>query len=67
MKEPVTVYFRHKANGEVVGEIRDKEGVVVASRSFGLMDEEEYKRCLKHIERTFPEAVCGPLIEIDVN
>ncbi len=67
MEKPITVCFRHKADGELLGEIRNDKGQVVASRSFGVMDEEEYNRCLNHIERIFPGVCRGPRIELTGN
>ena len=64
MKDKVTVYLRRKANGDVVGEIMNDRGAVVASKHFGTMTEEEYRRALKQIEQAFPDVGTIDTIEL---
>ena len=67
MKDKASVTFRRKANGEVVGEIIDEKGMVVESRNFGIMTEEEFRRCSKLMEREFPDIGAIDVIELTGN
>ena len=64
MKDKAAVTFRRKASGEVVGEIVDEKGVIVESRNFGIMTEEEFRRCSKLMEQEFPDIGAIDVIEL---
>ena len=66
-KDKVTVNFRHKASGEVVGEIVSDKGEVVASKHFGIMSAAEFRSAMKHIEKEFPDAIVPDIIELTGN
>ena len=49
-KDKAVVLFRRFAYGEVIGEIFNADGLVVVSRSFGIMSEHEYLKILKILQ-----------------
>ena len=55
MKARTTATLRLKTSGEVVGEVENEHGIVVSSRHFGVMTENEFQKCLQLIEKTFLE------------
>lgn len=67
MKNKAIVTLSRNANGEVFGEIIDEKGVIVESKNFGMMTEEEYGRVLKLIEREFPDIGAIEAIELTGN
>lgn len=55
MKDKATVVFRRLADGNVIGEIIDEEGIVVESKNFGVMSVEEFERVLDLVNENDPE------------
>jgi hypothetical protein len=53
MKAKTTATLRLKTSGEVIGEIVNENDKVVSSRKFGVMTEDEFRECLKRIEKIF--------------
>lgn len=55
VKAKTTATLRLKTSGEVVGEIENEYGNVVSSRLFGIMTEDQFRKCLKLIEKALLE------------
>ncbi len=60
----MVISLRHKATGEVVGEILNEKGEVVASRSFGVMTEDEFENINRRIGQEFTDSCSGRLIDM---
>jgi hypothetical protein len=54
-KDQATVVFRQLSSGEVIGEIIDEKGVVVESKNFGVLSEEEFERVLDFVNENDPK------------
>lgn len=65
MKDKITVHLRRKANGEVIGNILNEKGVVIASTSFGAMTDAEYEKGMQHVKEQFPDAAIWLLVDVD--
>ncbi len=65
MKDKITVHLRRKANGEVVGNILNEKGVVIASTSFGAMTDDDYKKGMQQVKQQFPDATIWLLVDVD--
>ncbi len=64
MQAKTVATLRLKASGEVVGEIENEYGMVVSSRRFGVMTEDEFRKCLKLTEKVFLEVPSADAIEV---
>jgi hypothetical protein len=53
MKAKTTATLSLKTSGEVIGEIVNENDKVVSSKNFGVMTEDEFRKCLKRIEKVF--------------
>ena len=62
MKAKTTATLRLKTSGEVIGEIVNEYDKVVSSRHFGVMTEDEFRKCLKLIEKIFLEVPATDVI-----
>ncbi len=51
MEAKATATLRLKTSGEVIGEISNEYDRVISSRHFGVMTEDEFRKCLRLIER----------------
>ncbi len=51
MKGRTTATLCLKTSGEVIGEIANEYDEVVFARHFGVMTEDEFRKCLKLIEK----------------
>lgn len=65
MQPKVTVHFRRKTNGEVVADILNEKGEVVACKHFGMMAEDEYENGIQQIKQEFPGAAFWMLVDVD--
>lgn len=62
MKAKTIATLRFKASGEVVGEIVNEHGMVVSSKRFGEMTEDEFRNALKQVEKVFTEMASTDVI-----
>ncbi len=67
LKDKATVCFRRLADGNVVGEITNEAGVVVESRNFGLLSDEELDRVFKIMRMENPDICLMPTIDLTEN
>ncbi len=51
MKVKTTATLCLRTSGEVIGEIANEYDEVVSARHFGVMTEDEFRKCLKLIEK----------------
>ncbi len=65
MQSKITVHLRRSANGEVIADILNKKGEVVASKSFGMMTGDEYRNGMEQVKREFPGAAVWLLVDVD--
>ncbi len=63
MKATTVATLRLKASGEVVGEIVNEQGMVVSSKRFGEMTEDEFRSALKQVEKVFSEKASIDIIK----
>jgi hypothetical protein len=67
MKSKATIIFIRDANGEVICEVKNEQGEVLVSRSFGVMSEAEYLKKIKLLEKAHPDLGGISTIEIQGN
>ncbi len=63
MKAKTIATLRLKDSGEVVGEIVNEHGMVVSSKRFGEMTEDEFQKALKQVENVFSELASTDVIK----
>ena len=66
-KDKATFCFRRMKTGEVIGEIINEAGKVVATRNFGVMTEDEFRRVLKVVQQEYPDLAADEPIELTGN
>ncbi len=64
MEAKTTATLRLKTSGEVVGEIVNEYGMVVSSGRFGVMTEDEFRKCLQLTQKVFMEVPSDDAIEL---
>ncbi len=65
MQPKITVHLRRKANGEVIADVLNGKGEVIAFKRLGTMAEDEYENGMKQIKEEFPGAAVWLLVDVD--